>query len=75
LREIQYQEIQLFPNPVRERLYLQGLQESTRIRIYDSVGRMVRETYTRSEVSVEGLTVGRYWVVTQDGHRASFVKQ
>jgi hypothetical protein len=75
LREIQYQEIKLFPNPVRERLYLQGLQEPIRIRIYDSVGRMVRETNTRSEVSVEGLAVGRYWLITQNGDRASFVKQ
>ena len=73
-RDINYRELQFFPNPVRERLYLMGLNESTRIRIYDAVGRMVQESSTRSELHVQNLGTGRYWLITQDGQRASFVK-
>ena len=73
-QDIKYRELQFFPNPVRERLYLMGLNESTRIRIYDAVGRMVQESSTRSELHVQNLGTGRYWLITQDGQRASFVK-
>ena len=73
-RDIPYRELQFFPNPVREKLYLKGLNEATRIRIYDAVGRMVQESTTRSELDVQELGVGRYWLITQDGQRASFVK-
>ncbi len=74
MRDINYRELQFFPNPVREKLYLMGLSESTRIRIYDAVGRMVQESSTRSELNVQNLGTGRYWLITQDGQRASFVK-
>lgn len=73
-RDIAYRELQFFPNPVREKLYLMGLNEASRIRIYDAVGRMVQESTTRSELDVQALGVGRYWLITQDGQRASFVK-
>jgi hypothetical protein len=73
-RDIPYRELQFFPNPVREKLYLIGLNEATRIRIYDAVGRMVQESTTRNELDVQELGVGRYWLITQDGQRASFVK-
>lgn len=74
-REVSYQDLQLFPNPVREKLNLQGLNELTRIRIYDAVGRMVKECSTRSEVDVQQLGAGRYWIISQNGQRATFVKQ
>lgn len=73
-RDVNYRELQFFPNPVQEKLYLMGLNESTRVRIYDAVGRMVQESSTRSELDVQNLGTGRYWLITQDGHRASFVK-
>lgn len=73
-REANYRELQFFPNPVQEKLYLVGLNESTRIRIYDAVGRMVQESNTRNELNVQNLGKGRYWLITQDGQRASFVK-
>lgn len=73
-RDVNYRELQFSPNPVREKLYLMGLNESTRIRIYDAVGRMVQESSTRSELDVQNLGTGRYWLITQDGQRASFVK-
>ena len=73
-RDIAYRELQFFPNPAREKLYLMGLNEATRIRIYDALGRMVQESTTLSELDVQKLGVGRYWLITQDGQRASFVK-
>ncbi|MDX2067174.1 MAG: Ig-like domain-containing protein [Haliscomenobacter sp.] len=73
-REVNYREIQFFPNPVKEKIYLIGLSESTRIRIYDALGRLVQESSARSELDVQNLDVGRYWLITQNGQRASFVK-
>lgn len=74
-RDITYRELQVFPNPVHEKLFLMGLHQSTRIRIYDSVGRMVQESTTHGELEVQKLGVGRYWLITQNGQRASFVKR
>lgn len=73
-RDPQYQDLQFFPNPVQEKLYLQGLQKATRLRIYDVLGRMVLESLSNGELEVQHLEKGRYWLITQDGQRASFVK-
>lgn len=69
-----FQELRFFPNPVSDKLFLQGLTESARIRIYDAAGRLVQETMTRSELDVQKLGKGRYWLITADGARASFIK-
>lgn len=74
-RELQYTDLRFFPNPVRERLFLQGMNELTRVRIFDVAGRLVVETRTVSEVNLQNLTSGRYWLITEDGRRAAFVKQ
>lgn len=73
-RDLPFRELQFFPNPVQEKLYLKGLNESTRIRIYDSTGRMMQESTTRNELNVQELSPGLYWLITQAGQRASFVK-
>ena len=75
VREVRYTELQFFPNPVQERLFLQGLSERTRIRIYDVAGRLVRETYASQELEVADLGRGGYWLITQNGQRAFFIKQ
>lgn len=74
-RDPQYRDLQFFPNPVQEKIYLQGLQKATRLRIYDVLGRMVQERLSSGELDVQHLEKGRYWLITQDGQRASFVKQ
>lgn len=74
-KDVQYRDLQFFPNPVSEKLYLQGLQQATRIRVYDVLGRMVLESSSSRELDVQHLEKGRYWLITQDGQRASFIKQ
>lgn len=75
VREVRYTELQFYPNPVQERLFLQGLSERTRIRIYDVTGRLVRETFAIQELELADLGRGGYWLITQNGQRAFFIKQ
>lgn len=65
--------IRVFPNPSREILYLDGLQEgaSANIRLYNSAGKLVYQGISRNvetTVNLGGLRSGTYWLIVQQGN-------
>jgi surface protein len=54
--------IALYPNPANDKLYIQGLSNSSKILIYNVFGRLVFSETTSSEVDLKGLQSGIYMV-------------
>ena len=61
--------LQLFPNPVRNTLHIEGDLDGSQMSIYDIMGRKVLETEGQNELSVGDLSDGLYFlrVVTAEG--------
>ncbi|UTW63815.1 T9SS type A sorting domain-containing protein [bacterium SCSIO 12741] len=66
-------EIKVFPNPVNDRFYLQGVESSTEIRLRNSQGLEVQHLKYDGDFGVEttNLPAGFYWLemITSDGIR------
>lgn len=52
-------EIEVYPNPARERVTIKGLPEGSRVEVYDAMGRKVMESWT-AEVDAGHLAQGIY---------------
>ena len=61
--------LQLYPNPVRSTLHIEGDIEGGQVRIYDLLGRMVYQNEFKTEIPVDQLNDGLYFlnVTTRDG--------
>ena len=59
----------VYPNPVRNTLHIEGDLDGSQMSIYDITGRKVLETEGQSELSVDGLCDGLYFlrVITAEG--------
>lgn len=56
----------VFPNPVKDVLYIHGLENNTRIRIIDTTGSIKIDQMINDEINISKLTQGLYFVVTGD---------
>ena len=54
--------ISINPNPVKDKLYIQGLSNTSKVSIYNVLGRLVLSETTTSEIDIEGLQSGIYIV-------------
>jgi len=56
--------IRLYPNPTKDRFYIQGLEEETQIAIYDLNGRLVHQVldYRDSDIDISDLESAMYLV-------------
>lgn len=54
--------ISIYPNPVKDKLYIQGLSSPTKVSIYNVLGKLVLSETTTSEIDIEGLQSGIYIV-------------
>jgi len=61
--------LQLYPNPVRSTLHIGGDIEGEQVRIYDLMGRMVYQSEFKTEIPVDQLNDGMYFlnVTTENG--------
>lgn len=58
-------QIEIFPNPVRNELFITGPETLARWRIFDNWGRLMKQgVLEQSAISVESLIPGVYWVYT-----------
>jgi len=55
-------DISIYPNPVSEILYIQGLSNPTKISVYNMLGMLVLSKTTSSEINVDNLQSGVYIV-------------
>jgi len=54
--------ISIYPNPVNDKLFVQGLSEVSEISIYDVLGKLVLAKTTSSEIEVSNLKKGIYTI-------------
>ncbi len=58
-------EISVYPNPVRDRVVIEGI-EAVEIQVYNTLGQVVKSERNSNEISVEGLAEGVYLVRIMD---------
>jgi len=58
--------ISIYPNPAKGKLFIQGLSTSSKVLIYNVLGKLVLSETTSSEVDLEGLQSGVYIVKIVD---------
>jgi len=56
----------LYPNPVDDKLFIQGLQKETKVSIYNILGKLVLSKTTSSEIDVNNLKTGIYFIKVTD---------
>jgi len=59
-------DISIYPNPVIDKLFIQGLSNPTKISVYDVLGKLVLSKTTSSEINVDNLQSGIYIVKIVD---------
>jgi surface protein len=58
--------ISVYPNPAKDKLFIQGLSTSSKVSIYNVLGKLVLSKTTSREVDLEGLQSGVYIVKIMD---------
>ena len=53
-------DISIYPNPVIDKLFIQGLSNPTKISVYNILGKLVLSKTTSSEINVDNLQNGIY---------------
>ena len=56
----------IYPNPVNDKLFIQGLSEVSEISIYDVLGKLVLSKMASSEIDVSNLKKGIYLIKVKD---------
>jgi surface protein len=54
--------ISMYPNPVNDKLFIQGLSEATKVSIYNTLGKLLLSKTTTDEIDVDNLQSGVYIV-------------
>ncbi|ARV05658.1 hypothetical protein BTO04_02630 [Polaribacter sp. SA4-10] len=58
--------ISIYPNPVKDKLFIQGVSNPAKVSIYNVLGKLVLSKTTSSEVDLEGLQSGVYIIKIMD---------
>ena len=68
--------INLYPNPAKDKIRIEGLEGRKEIRIYDAVGLLIKalDVDGENEIDINDLAAGFYFLRI-DGHTTKFVKQ
>ena len=59
----------LYPNPVIDKLFIQGLLNPTKISVYDVLGKLVLSKTASSEINVDNLQSGIYILKIVDNQK------
>ena len=62
-------DISIYPNPVIDKLFVQGLSNPTKISVYNILGKLVFSKTTSSEINVDNLQNGIYIVKIVDNQK------
>ena len=64
--EVTYGNISIYPNPVVDKLFIQGLSDASKVFIYNILGKLVISKITSKEIDVDNLQSGIYIVKIVD---------
>jgi surface protein len=62
-------DISLYPNPTNDKLFIQGLSSSSRVSIYNVLGKLVLSQTISKEIDVKQLSKGIYILKVIDGQK------
>ena len=62
-------DISIYPNPVIDKLFIQGLSNPTKISVYNILGKLVLSKTTSSEINVDNLQSGIYILKIVDNQK------
>lgn len=66
----------VYPNPVSETLYINGLQQSSKVRISNTSGQVILTTIVSGKsIDVSRLTPGVYFISMENGKSIRFIKK
>jgi hypothetical protein len=61
--------IKVYPNPVKDKLFIQGLLKPTKISVYNLLGKLVLSKITLNEINVNNLQRGIYIIKIKEEQR------
>ncbi|MDG1227627.1 MAG: T9SS type A sorting domain-containing protein [Polaribacter sp.] len=64
--EVTYGNISIYPNPVVDKLFIQGLSDASKVFIYNILGKLVISKITSKEIDADNLQSGIYIVKIVD---------
>ena len=73
--ETEIQTFAVFPNPAKTIINI-DFEENTKFQILNTLGQVIKSDSGQSNyrVNIEGLDCGVYYILTEKGQRASFIK-
>lgn len=74
IETIKNQEVELYPNPVSDILYFKNLSESSTIRVFNILGKLLLIVTDQNSINVAGLSNGFYYVEILKGNSSSIYK-
>jgi tRNA A37 threonylcarbamoyltransferase TsaD len=66
--------VSIYPNPVVDKLFIQGLSGSTKVSIYNVLGKLVLSKINSSEIHLDNLEGGIYIINIRDENRETVLK-
>jgi hypothetical protein len=66
--------VKVYPNPVKDKLYIQGLLKPTKISVYNVLGKLVLSKITLSEINVNNLQSGIYIIKVKEEQKEILLK-
>jgi hypothetical protein len=67
-------DISIYPNPTNDKLFIQGLSSSSRVSIYNVLGKLVLSQTISKEIDVKQLSKGIYILKIIDGQKETVRK-
>ena len=67
-------DISIYPNPTNDKLFIQGLSSSSRVSIYNVLGKLVLSQTISKEIDVKQLSKGIYILKIIDGQKETTLK-
>lgn len=72
--DTQYNQMKIFPNPATNRLYINDVNQTTSINIYDISGKLVLNRPYNNGITIENLKNGFYIIKIKDSKSLLFIK-
>jgi len=66
--------ISIYPNPVKDKLFIQGLSNVSKVSVYNVLGKLVLSKMNSSEIYLDNLERGIYIINIRDENRETVLK-
>jgi len=67
--------IRIYPNPAKDFIQIQGLNEGAKTEIFNTKGELVIRTSNNSKINISSLSPGLYFLKTDGGKTVKFIKK